>query len=78
MDGYSLIRKIRSRDIGGDVPAIALTAYARAEDAARAKRAGYQEHLTKPIDAPRLVDAVRRWCQGLPAPYADTRSTVGN
>jgi CheY-like chemotaxis protein len=63
MDGYSLIRQIRSRKVGGEVPALALTAYARAEDAARAMRAGYQEHLTKPIDARLLVDAIRRWCR---------------
>jgi CheY-like chemotaxis protein len=40
MDGYSLIRQICSREVGGDVPALAITAYARAEYAARAIRAG--------------------------------------
>ncbi len=58
MDGYSFIHQARSRSVGGDVPAIALTAYARAEDAERAIRAGFQGHFAKPVDARRLLDAV--------------------
>jgi signal transduction histidine kinase len=61
MDGYSFIRRLRSRDTGADVPAIALSAYARSEDADRAMRAGYQEHLRKPVDPSTLLDAVRAW-----------------
>ena len=59
-DGYSLIRKIRSRDPvnGGRVPAAALTAYARREDRLRAFEAGYQKHLAKPLDPAELVAAV--------------------
>ena len=49
------------------MPAIALTAYARTEDAERALRSGYQEHLTKPVDAGELLDAVKRWTQMRPA-----------
>jgi len=55
-DGYSLIRRIRSLD--GDrarIPAIALTAYARAEDRAKAPQAGYQVHLSKPVEPIKLV-----------------------
>jgi signal transduction histidine kinase/ActR/RegA family two-component response regulator len=55
-DGYSLIRSLRGAGI--ETPAIALTAYARHEDAAEARAAGFQVHLPKPIDAGRLVDAV--------------------
>ena len=55
-DGYQLIRSLR--DAGIDTPAIALTAYARREDADEARAAGYQIHLAKPVDAARLVDAV--------------------
>lgn len=55
-DGYSLIRSLRGAGI--DTPAIALTAYARREDADEARAAGFQIHLPKPIDARRLVDAV--------------------
>jgi PAS domain S-box-containing protein len=63
MDGYSFMRSIRSRDTGADVPAIALTAYARDVDAERALRAGFQEHFAKPIDTQKLVDAVEMWAQ---------------
>jgi CheY-like chemotaxis protein/two-component sensor histidine kinase len=55
-DGYALLRSLRKE--GVVTPAIALTAYARLEDAEQARAAGFQIHLTKPIDASRLVDAV--------------------
>ncbi len=50
-DGYSLMRRVRllpERE-GGGVPAIALTAYARSEDARAALEAGYQQHVGKPV-----------------------------
>ena len=37
--------------------------YARAEDAERALRAGYQEHFAKPVDATKLLQAVKLWSQ---------------
>jgi CheY-like chemotaxis protein len=55
-DGYSLIRSLRSA--GAAMPAIALTAFARREDADEAYAAGFQVHLPKPVDAGRLIDAV--------------------
>jgi signal transduction histidine kinase/ActR/RegA family two-component response regulator len=55
-DGYSLMRSLRSA--GVSTPAIALTAYARHEDADEARAAGFQLHLPKPVDAGRLIDAV--------------------
>jgi signal transduction histidine kinase/ActR/RegA family two-component response regulator len=61
MDGYALLQRIRSQESGGGVPAIALTAYARAEDAERARSAGYQEHLPKPIEPSKLVAALATW-----------------
>jgi PAS domain S-box-containing protein len=61
IDGYSFIRRIRSGQSGANVPAIALTAYARASDAARALDAGYQEHLIKPVDEGKLLHAVQTW-----------------
>jgi len=59
-DGFSLIRKVRSRGPGegGDVPAAALTAYARTEDRLRALASGFQRHLPKPIDPSDLIAAV--------------------
>jgi PAS domain S-box-containing protein len=66
MDGYALIRRIRALESGAHLPAIALTAYARSEDAEKAIRAGYQEHLSKPIEESRLLSAVRTWSQRSP------------
>jgi PAS domain S-box-containing protein len=56
-DGYDLIRRVRelSAESGGKVPAIALTAYARTEDRLQALRAGYQMHVTKPVEMAELV-----------------------
>ncbi|HKX30958.1 MAG TPA: ATP-binding protein [Blastocatellia bacterium] len=56
-DGYTLIRKIRSLapEQGGTVPAIALTAYTRAEDRVRALAAGYKTHVPKPVDPAELA-----------------------
>ena len=61
-DGYSLIARVRAlgAGAGGDVPAAALTAYARPEDRARALEAGFQTHIPKPSDPAALTDAVAR------------------
>lgn len=60
MDGYELIRRVRSLDpeAGGRVPAAALTAFARPEDRTRAMLAGYQMHATKPIRPAELMALV--------------------
>jgi len=59
MDGYQLIRQIRASDPKqSHIPAIALTAFARAEDRKRATVAGFQSHLAKPIEMAELVRAV--------------------
>jgi len=58
-DGYALIRRIRALGNGmADIPAIALTAYARAEDRLKAFDAGFQSHLSKPVGASELLAAV--------------------
>lgn len=59
-DGYSLIRKLRQLEAqrGGKLPAIALTAYAGSDDRRQALLAGFQMHLTKPVDAAELVAVV--------------------
>ena len=50
-DGYQLIRTIRATEAGDQrLPALALTAFARADDRKRAMLAGYQAHLSKPFD----------------------------
>jgi PAS domain S-box-containing protein len=59
-DGYDLIREVRLRSAaeGGRIPAIALTGYAAVQDAERALSAGYQSHLSKPIEPSRLVRVI--------------------
>ena len=59
-DGFSLIGKIRklSEVQNGNVPAIALTAYARAEDRIKALRCGFQLHIAKPVEATELIASV--------------------
>ncbi|MBD1848134.1 PAS domain S-box protein [Cyanobacteria bacterium FACHB-63] len=60
MNGYTLLRQVRtlSPDQGGQIPAIALTAYAGEIDYQQAMAAGFQRHLTKPIEPERLVRAI--------------------
>ncbi|MEX0268161.1 PAS domain-containing protein [Leptolyngbyaceae cyanobacterium UHCC 1019] len=60
MDGYMLIRKIRElpQAQGGQVPAIALTAYAGDGNQQRALEAGFQQHVTKPVEPETLVGAI--------------------
>ena len=60
MDGYELIRELRRLPAaaGGRIPAIALTAFARSGDRTRALLAGFQLHLSKPIEAPELLAAI--------------------
>jgi len=56
MDGYMFMKRVRSLDSAQrSVPAIALTAYARAEDRLRALAAGFQMHVPKPVEASELV-----------------------
>ena len=59
-DGYQLLRELRLRSSqqGGSVPAAALTAYARTEDRLRALRAGFQLHLSKPVQPAELITVV--------------------
>jgi PAS domain S-box-containing protein len=60
VDGYELMRQIRSlpEHEGGKTPAIALTAFARSEDRTRAMIAGYNVHISKPIEPSELVATV--------------------
>ena len=60
LDGYELMRRVRLLDSNrlGPIPAIAVTAYARAEDRQRSLLAGYQMHLAKPIEARELVAGI--------------------
>jgi signal transduction histidine kinase/ActR/RegA family two-component response regulator len=59
-DGYALIRQIRQYEAehGGFLPAVALTGYARAEDRARSLAAGFQAHVSKPVEPVELTAAI--------------------
>ncbi|MBI3951308.1 MAG: response regulator, partial [Acidobacteria bacterium] len=59
-DGYGLISEVRALapERGGNTPAVALTAYARLEDRVRALTAGYQIHVSKPVEPRELVTVV--------------------
>jgi len=67
-DGYSLIRTLRQRapEDGGALPAVALTAFAREEDRRRALDAGFQLHVTKPVEPDALLHAVARLVSASP------------
>lgn len=55
-DGYHFMEKIRDSDgLNATTPAVALTAYARSEDRTKALRAGFQMHLSKPVEPVELV-----------------------
>ncbi|HIK16450.1 MAG TPA: PAS domain S-box protein [Leptolyngbyaceae cyanobacterium M33_DOE_097] len=60
VDGYTLIQMVRmlSPMQGGRIPAIALTAYARESDYEQAIAAGFQQHLSKPIDLQKLIQTI--------------------
>jgi PAS domain S-box-containing protein len=60
MDGFELIRQIRELDKSrrGPIPAIAITAYARAEDRQRSLLAGFHMHLSKPLEARELIASI--------------------
>jgi signal transduction histidine kinase/CheY-like chemotaxis protein len=61
-DGYSLISEIRllEPEAGGLVPAVAVSAHATPDDRRRVLRAGFQDHLAKPIEIRELVATVER------------------
>jgi len=60
-DGYSFIRKVRHMTTPThSIPAIALTAYGHPEDKLKASDAGYNMHLTKPINALKLAQSIRQ------------------
>jgi CheY-like chemotaxis protein len=68
-DGYEFIRQVRrhvDRRISG-IRVIALTAYARTEDRARALAAGYQVHTAKPVEEHHLATVIASLMGGIPA-----------
>jgi signal transduction histidine kinase len=72
VDGYALMRLIRGMpaERGGKTPAVALTAYARESDGEHALGAGFQAHVTKPVDPERLTAVVASLAGIAPSGYA--------
>jgi signal transduction histidine kinase/ActR/RegA family two-component response regulator len=64
-DGYSLIREVRAKEKeqGRRIPAIALTAHARAVDRNRALSAGYDRHIAKPIEITEVLEAIAKFAR---------------
>ena len=60
IDGYAMLRRARVTESSKSIPALALTAFSRSEDRQHALDAGFQEHLSKPIEPEKLVSAVLR------------------
>jgi len=62
MNGYMLIRQVRTwtPEQGGQIPAIALTAFARNDDQQEALKAGFQMHLSKPFNPEKLIAAIAK------------------
>jgi two-component system, chemotaxis family, CheB/CheR fusion protein len=60
MDGYQLLQRLRSLPHMKNVPALALTGYGRVSDIDRARREGFTQHFTKPIDVDKLLITVRQ------------------
>ncbi|MBN3873021.1 MAG: response regulator [Nostoc sp.] len=60
MDGYMLIHQVRTwtPEQGGEIPAIALTAFARNDDQEKGLKAGFQMHLPKPLNPEELIAAI--------------------
>jgi signal transduction histidine kinase len=65
MDGYALIEQVRALDpnLGGRVPAVAVTAYASAQDRLRALHAGFQNHIAKPVEPEELAAVITSLAQ---------------
>jgi PAS domain S-box-containing protein len=58
MDGYEVVRRIRSMPGGGEIFLIALTGYGQPRDRQQARDAGFDAHLVKPVDLERLCEVI--------------------
>ena len=63
LDGYEVARRIRARPSGIDIVLIALTGWGQPEDRQRATDAGFNQHLTKPINHAVLTDLLGGICE---------------
>ncbi len=75
-DGYELLTQIRGA--GNDIPAVAITAFARSEDRIRALRAGFQMHIAKPVDPAEIIVSVASLAQGVRAKSRQTHDEASS
>jgi CheY-like chemotaxis protein len=71
MGGYEATRQIRSGEanvLDPDLPIIALTASAMAEDQKKCLAAGMNDYIAKPVKPQELIDKVRQWLRHSPPP----------
>jgi CheY-like chemotaxis protein len=78
MDGYELVRRLRREYPAPvkDLPAVALTAFARPADRGRALEAGFGQHVVKPVEASKLVAAVARLLGQASGEHEERQSTM--
>ena len=79
-DGYSLIERVRKLPPaeGGDVPALAVSAYVREEDRMKALMAGFQGHVPKPFEPSELIAAIGSLAGRVPAPPGGVSASGGS
>lgn len=63
MDGLELTRRLKSDPVTADIPIVALTAYAMVGDAERAREAGCDDYITKPLERKLLLQTIERLLQ---------------
>jgi CheY-like chemotaxis protein len=71
MDGYEVARRLRESDLGESLRLVAVTGYAQEEDRRRAREAGFDDHLVKPVDPMILLEMLQAMAgAAAPAPEA--------
>ncbi len=64
IDGTETLRRLREGTLGPDVPVVAVTAFAMAEDKKRAARAGFDGYIEKPISVRALTGQIEAFLSG--------------
>lgn len=64
MDGFEAIRELRKDPSTASIPIIAISAWASAKHKERAMEAGANEHFTKPVELPRLLETINQFLSG--------------
>ena len=73
MDGFEAIRELRREPGTADIPIIAISAWASAKHKDRAMESGANDHFTKPVELPRLLEAINRFLPEQETPETQRR-----